>query len=91
MESIGYIILGFCFIVFLYFGYRDDFRRDKKRFINTILGVFGLGIMHLIFVQIDIDIPLWISLSILIFFILMNVIFPNSKNDKEKSIKNSGK
>ena len=44
------IILSIIFLVFLYFGYRDDFQRDKKKFIYTVLGVFGL-ILFFIFKQ----------------------------------------
>ncbi len=41
MYFIAYIILGFCFLTFLYFGYRDDFNRNPRRFIGTVLGVLG--------------------------------------------------
>lgn len=78
MEAIAYLVLGFCFMMFLYFGYRDDFRRDQKKFITTILGVLIIGSIHVILSQIEIKIPLWISLSFLIFFVLMNMFFPKS-------------
>ncbi|MGK0363744.1 MAG: hypothetical protein ACI85O_000797 [Saprospiraceae bacterium] len=32
-------------IAFFYFGYRDDYRRDKKGFIITIVSVFTWGIV----------------------------------------------
>ncbi len=32
------MVLGL--IVFLYFGYKDDFKRNKSEFIYTIIGVF---------------------------------------------------
>ena len=78
MESIAYLVLGFCFIMFLYFGYRDDFRRDQKKLITTVLGVLIIGSIHVILSQIELEIPLWISLSVLIFFVLMNIFFSNS-------------
>ena len=44
---IAIMIIGF--LAFLYFGYRDDFRRNKGEFITIILGVpihimaYGIG------------------------------------------------
>ena len=76
MDFIAYLILGICFILF--FGYRNDFRRDQKKFITTVLGVVIIGSIHVVLSQIELEIPLWISLSILIFFVLMNIFFPNS-------------
>lgn len=42
------IVLSILFLLFLYFGYRDDYRRDKKKFIYTVLGVFGFIIFFLL-------------------------------------------
>ena len=40
MENIiGISILTIGFLAFLYFGYRDDFRRNKGEFITIIFGV----------------------------------------------------
>ena len=78
MEFIAYLVLGICFILLLYFGYRDDFRRDQKKFINTVLSILIIGSIHVILTQIELEVPLWISLSFLIFFVLMNLLFPNS-------------
>ncbi len=78
MEFIAYLVLGICFILLLYFGYRDDFRRDQKKFVNTVLSIFIIGSIHVILTQIELEVPLWISLSFLIFFVLMNLLFPNS-------------
>lgn len=80
MEAVAYLVLSFCFCVFLYFGYRDDFRRDQKKFVTTILGVLIIGSIHVILSQVELGIPLWISLSITIFFVLMSIFFPNSNN-----------
>jgi hypothetical protein len=66
-------IFGLLFLVFLYFGYRDDFSRDKKGLKKTILGVLLIGSIYLILGQIELEIPIWISLSILIIFVLINV------------------
>lgn len=80
MEAVAYLVLSFCFCVFLYFGYRDDFRRDQKKFVTTVLGVLIIGSIHVILSQVELGIPLWISLSITIFFVLMSIFFPNSNN-----------
>ena len=56
MDFIAYIILGFCFLVFLYFGYRDDSQRDRKKFVTTILGVLMIGGLHVILFQIELEI-----------------------------------
>jgi|GEM_PF-2707625 len=66
-------IFGLLFLVFLYFGYRDDFGRDKKGFKKTILGVLFIGSIYLILGQIDLEMPIWIWLSILIIFVLINI------------------
>jgi len=48
------VILGIIFIVFLYFGYKEDYKRDPKEFfkiiiglpiviISSFMGFFGIG------------------------------------------------
>ena len=39
---LGLVIL---FLAFFYFGYRDDFRRNKKEFVGTVIGVIIFGIV----------------------------------------------
>jgi hypothetical protein len=47
--TIFYAILFFIiFMAFLYFGYRDDYRRDKNGFKRIILGILGSTIILLI-------------------------------------------
>jgi hypothetical protein len=75
-------IFGLLFLVFLYFGYRDDFSRDKKAFIKTVLGVLLIGSIYLILGKIDLEMPIWIWLSILIIFVLINIFSQNRKNSK---------
>lgn len=36
-----FLTLALLFLAFLYFGYRDDFKRNPRVFIGTVLGVFG--------------------------------------------------
>jgi hypothetical protein len=38
-----YVIIACIFILFLYFGYRDDYRRDKMGFKNTLFRIFGIS------------------------------------------------
>jgi hypothetical protein len=75
-------IFGLFFLVFLYFGYRDDFSRDKKAFIKTVLGVLLIGSIYLILGKIDLEMPIWNWLSILIIFVLINIFSQNRKNSK---------
>ena len=46
METFYFILALIGFALLLYFGYRDDFRRDPKGFVKTVFGVF-LGIFSL--------------------------------------------
>lgn len=41
MENLSIIILSIVFFIFLYFGYKDDYKRDKRGFKGTIVGVIG--------------------------------------------------
>lgn len=45
---IGLILLIILIPVFLYFGYRDDYRRNPKTFIKTIIGT-PIGILAVSF------------------------------------------
>jgi len=44
-----YIIPLVIFGLFLYFGYKDDYQRNKKEFIFTIFGVFAAMIAFALF------------------------------------------
>ena len=89
MDFIAYLILGFCFLAFMYFGYRDDIKRDKKEFINTILGVLIIGCMYVILGQINLKMPNSIWLFILIIFISINHFSPKSRKPEEENITNA--
>jgi hypothetical protein len=41
-------LLSLIFITFLYFGYRDDYKSNKKGFKKTVFGLFGLFILILL-------------------------------------------
>ena len=81
MDIIAYLVLSFCFLLFLYFGYRNDFRRGPKEFISTVLGVFIIGSIFVILKSIELDLPMWIKVSILIGFLLLKILVPNSKEE----------
>ncbi|MFK7774610.1 MAG: hypothetical protein AB8F94_20895 [Saprospiraceae bacterium] len=85
MEIIAYLVLSFCFLMFLYFGYRDDFRRDQKKNITTVFGVLMIGSIYMILSQIELKLPLWILLSILLFFVLTNIFFLKSKITEDEN------
>jgi uncharacterized membrane protein YjjP (DUF1212 family) len=38
-DIIAWIIIISLFVVYLYFGYRDDYRRNPKQFKRIILGI----------------------------------------------------
>ncbi|MEL6655322.1 MAG: hypothetical protein AAFY48_16195 [Bacteroidota bacterium] len=38
-----HLLLVIAILLFLYFGYRDDFKRDKKGFVFTVIGVLAFG------------------------------------------------
>ena len=48
IENWSFLVLGVLFVAFLYWGYKDDFRRDPKEFLysvgGTILHLFGIDI-----------------------------------------------
>jgi hypothetical protein len=37
-----YLFFALIFIAYIYFGYKDDFKRDKINFKITVLGIFGI-------------------------------------------------
>lgn len=52
-DTLGYVFIGILLVLFFYFGYRDDYKRDKRGFVktiirvplmflNSILGIFGM-------------------------------------------------
>ena len=47
-ELFGYLLFGIGLILFFYFGYKDDFKRNPKEFIKTIIGV-PIGILSSLF------------------------------------------
>lgn len=47
-EYLTYLVIGIIVILFLYFGYKDDFKRNPKSFFKTIFGV-PIGILSHIF------------------------------------------
>ncbi|WP_367389186.1 hypothetical protein [Lewinella sp. LCG006] len=38
-DLLAAIVIGIVVVLFLYYGYKDDFRRDPKEFGRTIFGV----------------------------------------------------
>ncbi len=46
--TISYIIIAFVFSVFIYFGYKDDYKRDKNGFKTTVFRIIGTLICLLI-------------------------------------------
>ena len=47
-DTLSLILVGILFMVFLYFGYRDDYKRNPRSFVRTILAV-PLGVFAAIF------------------------------------------
>ena len=47
-DYLVYLTIGIILILFFYFGYRDDFKRNPKEFKRTIIGVL-VGIISLAF------------------------------------------
>ena len=47
-DYLVYLTIGIILILFFYFGYRDDFKRNPKEFKRTIIGVL-VGILSLAF------------------------------------------
>ena len=46
MEDIlAAIVIGIVVVLFLYYGYKDDFKRNPKEFVRTIFGVLWKGII----------------------------------------------
>lgn len=81
-----YVLLVVLGLAFLYFGYRDDYRRDSKKFIQTVCGIFLMGSLFVLsqYLELDIQLPLWLSISLLVLLIGYNIIFGGEKN-KDKT------
>jgi len=47
-ENLAYLIIGIVVILFFYFGYKDDYKRNPNEFIKTIIGV-PIGIFSSVF------------------------------------------
>ncbi len=43
-DYIEYLVIAIILILFFYFGYKDDYKRNPKEFIKTIIGV-PIGIL----------------------------------------------
>ncbi len=49
-EVIGYVFGIILFGLFLYFGYKDDYKRDPKAFVKTIATLF-LGLLTFVLIM----------------------------------------
>lgn len=43
-DVLAAMVIGIAVVLFLYYGYKDDFKRDPKEFARTIFGVLVEGI-----------------------------------------------
>lgn len=69
MEFLFFSILGLGFWTFLYFGYRNDYKRNLKEFLTTIFGVLFMGVLFLL-VRLT-EIPTWLPFLLIMFFALL--------------------
>lgn len=43
-DDIAVLVIGAIIVLFFYFGYKDDYKRNPKEFVTTVIGVFVEGV-----------------------------------------------
>lgn len=84
MAYLFFSVIGLGFLAFLYFGYRNDYKRNPKEFLTTIFSVLFMGGLFLLIRLAEIEVPIWISFLMLISFAILYWFKsrPNTTNKK---------
>jgi amino acid transporter len=61
-----YLFFALIFIAYIYFGYKDDYKRDGAKFKNTIFGILGMVLLGIaiFFIKTKLDVHVKHAISV---------------------------